>query len=99
MKTSERSENISGKYMHYKGNDYDVFCEAFDINGNSYVLYQQCYGDKSFWLRPYDMFFETIQHDGKEVKRFMPKFTQASPTIKKIKYLIRACLKNKSCTK
>lgn len=42
----ENAERISGKYTHYKGKAYDVFCSALDRDGNKYVLYQQCYGDK-----------------------------------------------------
>jgi hypothetical protein len=35
-------EKISGKYIHYKGKHYDVFCSVYDRNKEKYVLYQQC---------------------------------------------------------
>lgn len=86
--SAKNGERISGKYTHYKGKEYDVFCSALDRNGNKYVLYQQCYGDKSFWVRPYDMFFGNVNDDGKSIKRFdtNPKDLQTSE--KKIKKLI-----------
>ena len=68
---SEKSQNIVGKYKHYKGKYYTVYCVARDYQYGEYVLYQQIYGDKSFWVRPYNNFFETVRNeDGKEVKRF-----------------------------
>lgn len=54
---------LGGKYKHYKGSEYFAYCIAYDIEGNEYVLYQQCYGDKGFWLRPYSMFFEEVAVD------------------------------------
>lgn len=54
--------NISGRYKHYKKNDkYDVYCEVKDKNNHKYVLYRQLYGDQSFWIRPYSMFFEKVE--------------------------------------
>ena len=66
-------ERISGKYTHFKGQQYDVFCSVYDRDDNKYVLYQQCYGDGSFWIRPYDMFFSSVEVDGKSTKRFTAK--------------------------
>lgn len=54
------SDNISGKYSHFKGNNYEVYCEVKDKYDTRYVLYQQLYGDRSFWIRPYNMFFEKV---------------------------------------
>lgn len=83
-----KKEKISGKYKHYKGNFYDVFCVAYDKEGNKYVLYQQCYGDKCFWIRPYDMFFDHIEFNGEDIKRFtLNSQTPQSPE-KKIRRLI-----------
>ena len=53
-------EKISGTYKHFKGKYYCVYCSARDKQGNKYVLYQQNYDDKSFWIRPYKMFFEKV---------------------------------------
>lgn len=68
--TQDINERIDGIYKHYKNRYYDVYCSAFDINDNKYVLYKQCYGDKDFWIRPYDMFFELIKVEGTPQKRF-----------------------------
>lgn len=84
----EQKQGIAGKYKHYKGKEYVVYCEAVDIYKNKYVLYQQCYDDKSFWVRPYEMFFETVQVDGETKKRFTFKGRRRAKTEDKIKELI-----------
>lgn len=73
------NSRISGKYRHYKGdknaNQYDVFCEVYDNHGNHYVLYRQDYGTKDYWIRPYDMFFETVKCEYKEgLTKTVPRF-------------------------
>ncbi len=61
----------AGKYRHYKGNDYEAFCLAKDVNGGEvFVLYRKLYGDCSFWVRPRDMFFEDVEIDGAFTSRF-----------------------------
>ena len=37
-----------------------MFCDAVDKNGEKFVLYQQQYGNRAFWIRPYDMFFDKV---------------------------------------
>ena len=66
------SENnkIWGKYKHFKGNPYCAYCMAIDKNGNQFVLYQQLYGDESFWIRPYEMFFGKVEFEGTLTNRF-----------------------------
>lgn len=83
----ENIAKISGLYKHYKGKNYDVYCTAFDREGNKYVLYRQNYGDKSFWIRPYTMFFESVNYDGKDVKRFKA-YSKTRGAAKKVKELI-----------
>lgn len=62
---------MEGIYRHFKGNLYKVICIAkHSENLESYVVYQQLYGDKSIWIRPYKMFVEEIEYNGKIVKRF-----------------------------
>ena len=34
------------------------------------VVYRALYGDGGLWVRPAKMFFETIERDGKKMKRF-----------------------------
>lgn len=62
----------AGTYRHYKGNEYEAFCLARDANGAGeiYVLYRKLYGDRSFWIRPRDMFFEDVEVDGAFTPRF-----------------------------
>lgn len=81
-------ERISGTYTHYKGKRYDVFCSAYDRNGNKYVLYQQCYGDFAFWIRPYDMFFDTVDVNGATQNRFTANSKKMQQSDKKIRKLI-----------
>ena len=70
-KQTDAARSIIGRYRHFKGGSYYVFGAAFDRNGVKYILYQQDYGDKSFWLRPYDMFFDTVtMEDGTSKLRF-----------------------------
>lgn len=50
-----------GKYKHFKGKYYEVYCVAVDVStGDLFVLYRQDYGDRSFWLRPVKMFTEFV---------------------------------------
>ena len=81
--------NISGKYQHFKGNVYDLYCVAIDRDDNEYVLYQQCYGDKSFWIRPYEMFFGSVAlENGDVVPRFAATNSKRQRAENKIKKLI-----------
>ena len=86
--SSNYSKKIAGRYTHYKGRDYNVYCVAIDRNNNEYILYQQCYGDNSFWIRPYSMFFDSVDCEGKEVRRFSAKTHQLQAGNKRMKKLI-----------
>ena len=60
-----------GIYQHYKGNLYQVLSVARHSEDLSkYVVYQALYGDYSIWIRPYLMFIEKVNVDGKEQPRF-----------------------------
>ncbi len=60
-----------GKYRHFKGNEYEVIGFAKDSETTEkVVIYKALYGEKELWIRPYDMFKETIIRDGKKIKRF-----------------------------
>lgn len=82
------SKTIAGKYVHFKGNTYNVFCLAKDLEDQLFVIYKQCYGDKSFWVRPYKMFFEKVELNGKIVDRFTPTNGVRKKSNGKIKTLI-----------
>lgn len=68
---SESVQLTPGKYRHYKGAEYEVISVARHSETEEYlVVYRQCYGDESLWVRPYEMFTETVTVDGKTVPRF-----------------------------
>lgn len=60
-----------GRYQHFKGNYYQVLHIArHSENEELMVVYQPQYGDNDIWVRPLAMFDETIERNGKTVKRF-----------------------------
>jgi hypothetical protein len=60
-----------GIYKHYKGNLYEVLDVGRDSETEEWmVIYRTLYGDASTWVRPYEMFMETVNLNGKVVKRF-----------------------------
>lgn len=62
-----------GKYLHFKGNMYEVMCVATHSESlEPMVVYRALYGDGGVWVRPASMWNETVQHEGKTTKRFEP---------------------------
>ncbi len=60
-----------GKYRHYKGNDYEVLGVATHSEDESkLVVYRTLYGDFDLWVRPLEMFTETVEIDDEQVPRF-----------------------------
>ena len=60
-----------GKYRHFKGNEYEVINFAKDSETTEkMVIYRALYGDRELWVRPYEMFREIIERDGKKMRRF-----------------------------
>ena len=58
-------------YRHFKGGKYKVLAIGQDSETLApVVVYQALYGEGKVWVRPYDMFFEKVQRDGKEFDRF-----------------------------
>ena len=54
---------IHGVYRHFKGNYYLVEDIVFHSETQEkMVLYRALYGDGSLWVRPYDMWFEEVDH-------------------------------------
>ncbi|TQV75079.1 DUF1653 domain-containing protein [Aliikangiella marina] len=67
----DQREQLKGRYRHYKGAEYIVLGTAYHSETEELmVVYQPDYGDKKLWVRPFDMFNETIEVAGKQVKRF-----------------------------
>jgi hypothetical protein len=61
----------SGRYRHYKGNDYQVVGIArHSETGEELVVYCTLYGDGSLWVRPLAMFEEDVTVDGQQIARF-----------------------------
>jgi len=65
-----------GKYKHYKGKLYEVIGIArHSETMEELVIYKALYDSEEFgknaiWARPKKMFLETIERDGKKIKRF-----------------------------
>ena len=61
----------TGKYRHFKGNEYEVLYVAkHSETMEEMVVYRALYGEKGVWVRPAAMWDETITRDGKTFKRF-----------------------------
>jgi hypothetical protein len=58
-----------GKYKHYKGGIYDVLALGKHTEREE-VLVLYANKEKQIWARPYNMFIEYVDVDGKKVKRF-----------------------------
>ena len=60
-----------GVYEHYKGGLYQVLEVARHSETEELlVVYRTLYGDYSMWVRPLDMFQQSVEVDGKVVPRF-----------------------------
>jgi hypothetical protein len=58
------------KYRHYKGGIYELICIAKHTETEEKLVVYKNEKDEEF-ARPYDMFFEEVEHEGKMVPRFM----------------------------
>lgn len=62
-----------GRYRHYKGGEYEVLGTARHSETEEWmVVYRTLYGDHGLWVRPLDMFIETVCIDGVDQPRFAP---------------------------
>jgi hypothetical protein len=63
-----------GEYEHYKGKRYRVLGVGRHTEADEYfVVYTPLYehaGQPDIWLRPYDMFMETVTVNGTSIPRF-----------------------------
>lgn len=62
---------VPGIYRHYKGNLYEVMGTALHSESEEQVVvYRALYGDYGLWVRPLEMFMETINKEGLSQPRF-----------------------------
>jgi hypothetical protein len=60
-----------GRYRHYKGNLYEVIGVARHSETlEPVIVYRPLYGAGDLWVRPYAMFFEDVEVDGRSQPRF-----------------------------
>ena len=60
-----------GKYRHFKGEEYEVLGVARHSETlQEFVVYKKLYGEMDLWVRPKEMFLETVERDGRRVPRF-----------------------------
>ena len=61
----------TGKYRHYKGNEYEVIGVARHSETlEPMVIYRALYDEGGIWARPAAMWNDTIEKDGVTYKRF-----------------------------
>lgn len=74
MKHMIKQLNMTSQYYrHFKGNIYKVLHIAKHSETLEYmVVYQAMYGEHGIWVRPKEMFDESIERDGKVIRRFSP---------------------------
>ena len=57
-----------GKYIHFKGNEYEVIGTAFHSETlEVMVVYRALYGDDGLWARPAAMWQEIVEHNGRRI--------------------------------
>ena len=60
-----------GKYIHFKGNEYEVVGTATHSETlEEMIIYRALYGDGGVWVRPVAMWDKIVEHNGRKVKRF-----------------------------
>lgn len=69
--TEEQQRLVGREFVHFKGGHYRLEGFAKDSETlEEMVVYRALYGEHGLWVRPAKMFFETIDRDGKRMKRF-----------------------------
>ena len=60
-----------GIYKHYKGKLYNVISVAKHTETEELlVVYQALYGNYDYWVRPFDMFHESVEINNSIQPRF-----------------------------
>jgi hypothetical protein len=60
------------RYRHYKGGIYEIVCEAKLESDPKVIMIVYKSSEGSIWMRPKDVFFEFVEHEGNPVQRFSP---------------------------
>ncbi len=61
----------AGRYRHFKGGEYQVQGVArHSETGELLVVYTPLYGEGGLWVRPLEMFQQSVLHEGREQPRF-----------------------------
>lgn len=62
----------TGRYRHYKGNEYEVVGVARHSETlEPLVVYRPLGNDTGLWVRPHGMFFEQVEVEGTVRPRFV----------------------------
>lgn len=69
--------SVEGYFKHFKGNIYEVITVGKHSETTEEMvvykgLYDSPHGYGAVWVRPIAMFLETIERDGKTMRRFAP---------------------------
>ena len=70
---SSEHPNVNGTYVHYRNRQrYEVIGVALRTETEEeLVIYKPLYkNDYELFARPYDMFFGSIEYEGKVIERF-----------------------------
>ena len=58
-------------FKHFKGDLYQIVCEAHDSEDPSRILIVYCHWETGkTWVRPKEMFLENVERDGYSGPRF-----------------------------
>ena len=61
-----------GRYRHFKGNEYRVLGTAkHSGTQEELVVYQALYGTQELWVRPAEMWHETVEREDYRGPRFL----------------------------
>ena len=61
----------TGRYRHFKGNEYRVlYIAKHSETLEPMVVYQALYGEYGIWVRPASMWNELVERDGRTYRRF-----------------------------
>ena len=71
MQNEQNRDLIGREFRHFKGGHYRIEGFARDSETlEEMVVYRALYGEHGLWVRPAKMFFETVEREGKKMKRF-----------------------------